>query len=104
MMDSRTIGIPLNFGRVSAHRPLCGLRVTWSGVRALGPPGRVNSAGIRQRQPRLYQLSPANAAWYFDAVTVGASYLRCGLLWQPALVFFAVARPIPTRVGLAIHR
>lgn len=57
VMDSRTIGIPLNSSDgylLTAHYAV---RVTWSGVYVHSAPGR-STRRIRQRQPRLYQPQP----------------------------------------------
>ncbi|WP_244734996.1 L,D-transpeptidase LdtMt1 [Mycobacterium tuberculosis] len=71
VMDSRTIGIPLNSSDgylLTAHYAV---RVTWSGVYVHSAPWSVNSQGYANVSHGCINLSPDNAAWYFDAVTVG---------------------------------
>ncbi|CKP61313.1 membrane protein [Mycobacterium tuberculosis] len=71
VMDSRTIGIPLNSSDgylLTAHYAV---RVTWSGVYVHSAPWSVNSQGYANVSHGCINLRPDNAAWYFDAVTVG---------------------------------
>ncbi|QUR65869.1 L,D-transpeptidase [Mycobacterium spongiae] len=71
VMDSRTIGIPLNHWDgylLTAHYAV---RVTWSGVYVHSAPWSVNSQGYANVSHGCINLSPDNAAWYFDTVTVG---------------------------------
>lgn len=71
VMDSRTIGIPLNSYDgylITAHY---GVRVTWSGVYVHSAPWSVNSQGYANVSHGCINLSPDNAAWYFDTVNVG---------------------------------
>ena len=69
--DSRTIGIPLNDPEGYLIKGEYAVRVTWGGVVC---PLRAVVGGFArkcERQPRVYHLSPANAAWYFDTVSLG---------------------------------
>ncbi|BBX75751.1 transpeptidase [Mycobacterium shinjukuense] len=71
VMDSRTIGIPLNSSDgylITAHYAV---RVTSSGVYVHSAPWSVNSQGYANVSHGCINLSPDNAAWYFNAVTIG---------------------------------
>lgn len=71
VMDSRTIGIPLNHWDgylITAHYAV---RVTWSGVYVHSAPWSVDSQGYANVSHGCINLSPDNAAWYFDTVTIG---------------------------------
>ena len=71
VMDSRTIGIPLSSPdgyRITADY---GVRVTWGGVYVHSAPWSVGSQGNANVSHGCINLSPDNAAWYFDTVSVG---------------------------------
>ena len=71
VMDSRTIGIPLNSPdgyKITAHYAV---RVTWSGVYVHSAPWSVDSQGYANVSHGCINLSPDNAAWYFDTVKLG---------------------------------
>jgi lipoprotein-anchoring transpeptidase ErfK/SrfK len=65
VMDSRTIGIPLESSDGYA------VRVTWSGVYVHSAPWSVDSQGYANVSHGCINLSPDNAAWYFDTVHIG---------------------------------
>ena len=70
VMDSRTIGIPLSDPEGYAHRfrrsPHHG-----GGVYVHSAPWSVGSQGYANVSHGCINLSPDNAAWYFDTVRVG---------------------------------
>ncbi|WP_343709061.1 L,D-transpeptidase [Mycobacterium sp.] len=71
VMDSRTIGIPLESSegyKITAHYAV---RVTWSGVYVHSAPWSVDSQGYANVSHGCINLSPDNAAWYFDTVHIG---------------------------------
>lgn len=69
--DSRTIGIPLNDPEGYLIKGEYGVRVTWGGVYVHSAPWSVGSQGYANVSHGCINLSPANAAWYFDTVRVG---------------------------------
>ncbi|GAQ32656.1 membrane protein [Mycobacterium pseudoshottsii JCM 15466] len=71
VMDSRTIGIPLNSSEGYMITASYAVRVTWSGVYVHSAPWSVNSQGYANVSHGCINLSPDNAAWYFDSVNVG---------------------------------
>ncbi|WP_373167370.1 L,D-transpeptidase [Mycobacterium marinum] len=71
VMDSRTIGIPLNSSDGYMITASYAVRVTWSGVYVHSAPWSVNSQGYANVSHGCINLSPDNAAWYFDSVNVG---------------------------------
>jgi lipoprotein-anchoring transpeptidase ErfK/SrfK len=71
VMDSRTIGIPLSSPEGYKITAQYAVRVTWSGVYVHSAPWSVNSQGYANVSHGCINLSPDNAAWYFDAVNVG---------------------------------
>jgi len=71
VMDSRTIGIPLEDPegyKLTVHHAV---RITWGGVYVHGAPWSVSSQGYANVSHGCINLSPDNAAWYFDTVKVG---------------------------------
>jgi lipoprotein-anchoring transpeptidase ErfK/SrfK len=71
VMDSRTIGIPLNSPEGYRLTVADAVRVTWGGVYVHSAPWSVGSQGYANVSHGCINLSPDNAAWYFDQVTVG---------------------------------
>jgi lipoprotein-anchoring transpeptidase ErfK/SrfK len=71
VMDSRTIGIPLNSSEGYLITASYAVRVTSSGVYVHSAPWSVNSQGYANVSHGCINLSPDNAAWYFNNVTVG---------------------------------
>ncbi|WP_408066840.1 L,D-transpeptidase [[Mycobacterium] crassicus] len=69
--DSRTIGIPLNDPEGYLIDGQYGVRVTWSGVYVHSAPWSVGSQGYANVSHGCINLSPDNAAWYFDSVHLG---------------------------------
>jgi lipoprotein-anchoring transpeptidase ErfK/SrfK len=70
-MDSRTIGIPLSSPEGYDIVASFAVRVTWSGVYVHSAPWSVDSQGYANVSHGCINLSPDNAAWYFDTVHVG---------------------------------
>lgn len=71
VMDSRTIGIPLSSSEGYLITAQNAVRVTWGGVYVHSAPWSVGSQGNANVSHGCINLSPDNAAWYFDTVTVG---------------------------------
>ena len=69
--DSRTIGIPLDDPEGYLIKGEYGVRVTWGGVYVHSAPWSVGSQGNSNVSHGCINLSPDNAAWYFDMVHVG---------------------------------
>ncbi|WP_372451436.1 L,D-transpeptidase [Mycolicibacter acidiphilus] len=69
--DSRTIGIPLNDPEGYLLNGEYAVRVTWSGVYVHSAPWSVNSQGYSNVSHGCINLSPDDAAWYFDTVHLG---------------------------------
>jgi lipoprotein-anchoring transpeptidase ErfK/SrfK len=69
--DSRTIGIPLNDPEGYLLDGQYAVRVTWSGVYVHSAPWSVDSQGYANVSHGCINLSPDNAAWYFDTVRIG---------------------------------
>ena len=69
--DSRTIGIPLDDPEGYLIKGEYGIRVTWGGVYVHSAPWSVGSQGYANVSHGCINLSPDNAAWYFDNVRVG---------------------------------
>ena len=69
--DSRTIGIPLNDPEGYLIKGEYAVRVTWGGVYVHSAPWSVGSQGNANVSHGCINLSPANAAWYFDTVSIG---------------------------------
>lgn len=69
--DSRTIGIPLDDEEGYLIKGEYGVRVTWGGVYVHSAPWSVGSQGYANVSHGCINLSPDNAAWYFDTVRVG---------------------------------
>ncbi|CAN5356871.1 L,D-transpeptidase [soil metagenome] len=71
VMDSRTIGIPLDSPEGYKLDVNYAVRVTWGGVYVHSAPWSVGSQGNANVSHGCINLSPDNAAWYFDMVSVG---------------------------------
>ena len=71
VMDSRTIGIPLSSPEGYKITAQYAVRVTWSGVYVHSAPWSVDSQGHANVSHGCINLSPENAAWYFNTVNVG---------------------------------
>ena len=71
VMDSRTIGIPLSSPEGYKITAQYAVRVTWSGVYVHSAPWSVAQQGNSNVSHGCINLSPDNAAWYFDNVNVG---------------------------------
>ncbi|MGV0836414.1 L,D-transpeptidase [Mycolicibacterium thermoresistibile] len=71
VMDSRTIGIPLDDPEGYKLNVDDAVRITWGGVYIHSAPWSVGSQGYANVSHGCINLSPANAAWYFDNVRVG---------------------------------
>ena len=71
VMDSRTIGIPLSSPEGYKITAQYAVRVTWSGVYVHSAPWSVDQQGNSNVSHGCINLSPDNAAWYFNTVNVG---------------------------------
>ncbi|MET0473872.1 MAG: L,D-transpeptidase [Mycobacterium sp.] len=71
IMDSRTIGIPLSDPEGYKLTVYNAVRVTWGGVYVHGAPWSVASQGNSNVSHGCINLSPDNAAWYYDNVSIG---------------------------------
>ncbi|AKS34153.1 L,D-transpeptidase [Mycolicibacterium goodii] len=71
VMDSRTIGIPLSDPEGYKLTVNDAVRVTWGGVYVHSAPWSVGSQGYANVSHGCINLSPDNAAWYYDMVSVG---------------------------------
>jgi len=71
VMDSRTIGIPLDDPEGYKLTVYDAVRVTWGGVYVHGAPWSVGSQGYANVSHGCINLSPDNADWYFNNVRIG---------------------------------
>jgi lipoprotein-anchoring transpeptidase ErfK/SrfK len=71
VMDSRTIGIPLNDPEGYKLTVADAVRVTWGGVYVHSAPWSVASQGNSNVSHGCINLGPDNAAWYYDTVNIG---------------------------------
>jgi lipoprotein-anchoring transpeptidase ErfK/SrfK len=71
IMDSRTIGIPLSSPEGYRITASYAVRITNSGVYVHSAPWSVDSQGHANVSHGCINLSPDNAAWYFNQVSVG---------------------------------
>jgi lipoprotein-anchoring transpeptidase ErfK/SrfK len=71
VFDSRTIGIPLDDPEGYVIDGEYAVRVTWGGVYVHSAPWSVGSQGGANVSHGCINLSPENAAWYFDTVRNG---------------------------------
>ena len=71
VMDSRTIGIPLNDPEGYKLTVNDAVRVTWGGIYVHSAPWSVGSQGNSNVSHGCINLGPDNAAWYYDTVNIG---------------------------------
>lgn len=71
VMDSRTIGIPLSDPEGYKLTVADAIRVTWGGVYVHSAPWSVGSQGYSNVSHGCINLSPDNAAWYYNQVGIG---------------------------------
>lgn len=71
IMDSRTIGIPLSDPEGYRLTVNDAVRVTWGGVYVHSAPWSVASQGNANVSHGCINLSPDNAAWYYNTVNIG---------------------------------
>ncbi|WNG95680.1 L,D-transpeptidase [Mycobacterium sp. ITM-2016-00318] len=71
IMDSRTIGIPLSDPEGYKLTVSNAVRINSGGVYVHSAPWSVGSQGYANVSHGCINLSPDNAAWYFDTVRVG---------------------------------
>ena len=71
VMDSRTIGIPLTDPEGYKLTVNDAVRITWGGVYVHSAPWSVGSQGYANVSHGCINLSPDNAAWYFNQVGIG---------------------------------
>jgi lipoprotein-anchoring transpeptidase ErfK/SrfK len=71
IMDSRTIGIPLDDPEGYKLTVNDAVRVTWGGVYVHSAPWSVGSQGNANVSHGCINLSPDNAAWYYGTVNIG---------------------------------
>ena len=68
--------------------------MTWSGVYVHSAPWSVDSQGYLNVSHGCINLSPDNAAWYFDTVHIGDP-INVGKVLTPPLVCAAIAAVTP---------
>lgn len=71
IMDSRTIGIPLDSPEGYKLTVYDAVRVTWGGVYVHGAPWSTGSQGYENVSHGCINLSPDNADWYYNLVQIG---------------------------------
>ena len=71
VMDSRTIGIPLNDPEGYKLTVADAVRITWGGVYVHSAPWSVGSQGYSNVSHGCINLGPDNASWYFNQVSIG---------------------------------
>jgi lipoprotein-anchoring transpeptidase ErfK/SrfK len=71
VMDSRTIGIPLEDPEGYKLTVADAVRITWGGVFVHSAPWSVGSQGYANVSHGCINLSPDNALWYFNTVDIG---------------------------------
>jgi lipoprotein-anchoring transpeptidase ErfK/SrfK len=71
VMDSRSIGIPLSSPEGYLITASYAERITWSGVYVHSAPWSVDSQGHSNVSHGCINLSPDNAAWYYNTASVG---------------------------------
>lgn len=71
VMDSRTIGIPLEDPEGYKLTVADAVRITWGGVYVHSAPWSVGSQGYANVSHGCINLSPDNALWYFNTVGIG---------------------------------
>ena len=71
VMDSRTIGIPLEDPEGYKLTVADAVRITWGGVYVHSAPWSVGSQGYANVSHGCINLGPDNALWYFNQVGIG---------------------------------
>ncbi len=71
MMDSRTIGIPLEDPEGYRLTVDHAVRITSGGVYVHSAPWSLGSQGYANVSHGCINLSPDNASWYFNTVRIG---------------------------------
>jgi lipoprotein-anchoring transpeptidase ErfK/SrfK len=71
IMDSRTIGIPLSDPEGYKLTVYYAVRATWGGVYVHSAPWSLASQGNSNVSHGCINLSPDNAAWYYNQVSIG---------------------------------
>ena len=71
VMDSRTIGIPLSDPEGYKLTVNYAVRITWGGVYVHSAPWSVGQQGYSNVSHGCINLSPDNAAWYYNTVGLG---------------------------------
>ncbi|WP_231744916.1 L,D-transpeptidase [Mycobacterium sp. IS-1590] len=71
IMDSRTIGIPLDDPEGYKLTVYYAVRINWGGVYVHSAPWSTGSQGYENVSHGCINLSPDNAAWYYDMVSLG---------------------------------
>ena len=71
VMDSRTIGIPLDDPEGYKLTVNYAVRITWGGVYVHSAPWSVGSQGYANVSHGCINLSPDNAQWYYNNVGIG---------------------------------
>ena len=71
IMDSRTIGIPLDDPEGYKLTVNYAVRITWGGVYVHSAPWSVAQQGVSNVSHGCINLSPDNAAWYYNQVGIG---------------------------------
>lgn len=71
VMDSRTIGIPLSDPEGYKLTVNYAVRINWGGVYIHSAPWSVGSQGYANVSHGCINLSPDNAAWYYNTVGIG---------------------------------
>ncbi|AFN63873.2 L,D-transpeptidase [Mycobacteroides abscessus] len=71
VMDSRTIGIPLNDPEGYKLTVYYAVRVTWGGVYVHSAPWSTGAQGNSNVSHGCINLSPDNASWYYNTVSIG---------------------------------
>ncbi len=71
IMDSRTIGIPLNSAEGYRINVSYAVRITSGGVYVHSAPWSVDSQGYANVSHGCINLGPDNAAWFFNTVSIG---------------------------------
>lgn len=71
IMDSRTIGIPLDDPEGYKLTVYYAVRINWGGVYVHSAPWSTGSQGYENVSHGCINLSPDNASWYYNTVSIG---------------------------------
>ncbi len=71
IMDSSTVGIPINDPEVYRLTVDYAVRISSHGLYVHSAPWAVPSMGVENVSHGCISLSPADAEWYFDTVNIG---------------------------------